>query len=242
MVKHSRRYNTVAERVEVGHDYQPREAIELVKEVSTAKFDETVEIHLRTNSDPRHADQMVRGVTVLPHGLGKAVRVLVFASADAADIARQAGADYVGEDELIEQIEGGWMEFDVGLATPQVMPKIGRLGRILGRSGLMPNPRSGTMVQPRICPGPSRKRRQGAWSTGPIGPPSFTAPSEKYVFDTDQLLENLASLVGAILKDKPTALKGPFLRSAYLTSSMGPSIALDLAGLQAPGATGITRI
>ena len=152
MVKHGRRYSAVAERVELDRFYQPQEAVELVKELSSAKFDETVEVHLRTNSDPRHADQMVRGVTVLPHGLGKQVRVLVFAGAHAADIARQAGADYVGEDDLIEQIEGGWTDFEVGLAVPQVMPKIGRLGRILGRSGLMPNPRSGTMVQPQDLP------------------------------------------------------------------------------------------
>ena len=128
----------MAERVEPDREYPPREAVELVKELSSAKFDETVEIHLRTNSDPRHADQMVRGVTVLPHGLGKQVRVLVFASAEAVEIARQAGADYVGEDDLIEQIEGGWMEFDVGLAVPQVMPKIGRLGESWAEAGSCP--------------------------------------------------------------------------------------------------------
>jgi large subunit ribosomal protein L1 len=232
MVKHSRRYSTVAERVEVGRDYQPLDAIELVKEVSTAKFDETVEVHLRTNSDPRHADQMIRGVTVLPHGLGKPIRVLVFASAEAADIARQAGADYVGEDELIAQIEGGWMEFDVGLATPQVMPKIGRLGRILGRSGLMPNPRSGTMVQPQDLPRVIQEAKAGRVEYRTDRTAIIHSAVGKVSFDPDQLLENLASLVGAILKDKPSAVKGPFLRSAYLTSSMGPSIALDLAGLQ----------
>jgi large subunit ribosomal protein L1 len=233
MVKHSRRYKTVAERVQVGRDYQPREAVELVKEVSTAKFDETVEVHLRTNSDPRHADQMIRGVIVLPHGLGKPVRVLVFASAEGADIARQAGADYVGEDELIEQIEGGWMEFDVGLATPQVMPKIGRLGRILGRSGLMPNPRSGTMVQPQDLPRAIQEAKAGRVEYRTDRTAIIHSPVGKVRFDADQLLGNLSSLVDAILKDKPAAVKGPFLRSAYLTSSMGPSIALDLAGLQA---------
>jgi large subunit ribosomal protein L1 len=233
MVKHSRRYSAVADRVEVGRDHQPREAIDLVKEVSTAKFDETVEIHLRTNSDPRHADQMVRGVTVLPHGLGKTVRVLVFASADAADIARQAGADYVGEDDLIERIEGGWMEFEVGLAVPQVMPKIGRLGRILGRSGLMPNPRSGTMVQPQDLPRVIQEAKAGRLEYRTDRTAIIHSAVGKVSFDTDQLLENLASLVDAIVKDKPAAVKGPFLRSAYLTSSMGPSIALDLAALQA---------
>ena len=233
MVKHSRRYSSVAERVEEDRDYQPLEAIELVKEVSTAKFDETVEVHLRTNSDPRHADQMVRGVTVLPHGLGKPVRVLVFAGADAGDIARQAGADYVGEDDLIEKIEGGWMEFEVGLAVPQVMPKIGRLGRILGRTGLMPNPRSGTMVQPQDLPRAIQEAKAGRVEYRTDRTAIIHSAFGKVSFDAKQLLENLASLMDAILKEKPTALKGPLLRSAYLTSSMGPGISLDLAGLQA---------
>ena len=233
MVKHSRRFNAVAERVEADRLYQPREAIEMVKELSTAKFDETVEVHLRTTADPRHADQMVRGVTVLPHGLGKQVRVLVFASADAAEIARQAGADYVGEDDLIQQIESGWMEFEVGLAVPQVMPKIGRLGRILGRSGLMPNPRSGTMVQPQDLPRVIQEAKAGRLEYRTDRTAIIHSAVGKVSFDTDQLLENLATLIDAIIKEKPAAVKGPFLRSAYLTSSMGPSSALDLAGLQA---------
>ena len=152
MPKHSKRYTAVAERVDPDRQYQPEEALDLIKELSSAKFDETVELHLRTNADPRHADQMVRGVTSLPHGLGKTVRVLVFADTEAAEIARGAGADFAGEDDLIAQIEGGWADFDVGLAVPSVMPKIGRLGRVLGRRGLMPNPRSGTMVQPQDLP------------------------------------------------------------------------------------------
>ena len=233
MVKHSKRYSAVAERVDPDRIYLPEEAIDLVKEVSTAKFDETVEIHLRTNSDPRHADQMVRGVTVLPHGLGKQVRVLVFASAEAVDIARQAGADYVGEDDLIEQIEGGWMEFDVGLAVPQVMPKIGRLGRILGRSGLMPNPRSGTMVQPQDLPRVIQEAKAGRLEYRTDRTAIIHSAVGKVSFDTPQLLDNLASLISSIVRDKPAAVKGPFLRSAYLTSSMGPGIPLDMAALQA---------
>ena len=138
MPKHSRRYNVAAERVDDDATYQPQDAVVLLKDTASTKFDETMEVHLRTNADTRHADQMVRGVAVLPHGLGKQVRVLVFASGEAVDIARQAGADYVGDDDLIERIEGGWLDFEVGLAVPDVMPKIGRLGRILGRKGLMP--------------------------------------------------------------------------------------------------------
>ena len=233
MVKHGKRYSAVAERVEQDRLYQPHEAVELVKELSSAKFDETVEVHLRTNSDPRHADQMVRGVTVLPHGLGKQVRVLVFASADAVEIARQAGADYVGEDDLIQQIEGGWMEFDVGLAVPQVMPKIGRLGRILGRSGLMPNPRSGTMVQPQDLPRVIQEAKAGRVEYRTDRTAIIHSPFGKVSFTADQLMENLASLIGAIIREKPSAVKGSFLRSAYMTSSMGPGVPLELTSLQA---------
>ena len=232
MARHSRRFSAVAERVEEDRLYQPQEAVELVKELSSTKFDETVEIHMRTNSDPRHADQMVRGVIVLPHGLGKQVRVLVFASADAVEIARQAGADYVGEDDLIKQIEDGWMEFEVGLAVPQVMPKIGRLGRILGRSGLMPNPRSGTMVQPQDLPRAIQEAKAGRVEYRTDRTAIIHSPVGKISFSAEDLMDNLAALVSSIIKDKPSALKGPFLRSAYLTSTMGPSIPLELASLQ----------
>ena len=233
MVKHSRRYSALAERVEEDRLYQPQEAVELVKELSSTKFNETIEVHLRTNVDPRQADQMVRGVTVLPHGLGKPVRVLVFAGAEAVEIARQAGADYVGEDDLIQQIEGGWMEFDVGLAVPQVMPKIGRLGRILGRSGLMPNPRSGTMVQPQDLPRAIQEAKAGRVEYRTDRTAIIHCPIGKINFTAEQLLDNLAALVSPIIKDKPSAVKGSFLRSAFLTSSMGPSIPLELASLQA---------
>tara|TARA_B100000315_G_scaffold156701_1_gene145222 strand:- start:49 stop:765 length:717 start_codon:yes stop_codon:yes gene_type:complete len=233
MVKHSRRFGAVAEMVPADRPHQPREAIDLVKELATAKFDETVEVHLRTNADPRHADQMVRGVTVLPHGLGKPVRVLVFASSDSMEIARQAGADFVGEDDLIERIEGGWMEFDVGLAVPQVMPKIGRLGRILGRSGLMPNPRSGTMVQPQDLPRVIQEAKAGRLEYRTDRTAIIHSPIGKASFDADKLLENLATLMDSIVRAKPSAVKGSFLRSAFLTSSMGPGVALDLSSLQA---------
>ena len=233
MPKHSRRYSTVAERVEPDKLYQPQEAIELLKELSNTKFDETMEIHVRTSADPRHADQMVREVTVLPHGLGKQVRVLVFTSGEGADIARQAGADYVGDDDLIAQIEGGWLEFEVGLATPEIMPKIGKLGRILGRRGLMPNPRTGTMVQPRdlgrVIEEPKAGRVEYRTDRTAIIHSAFGKAS----FDTDRLLENLAVLTDSIVRARPAAVKGTFLRSAYITSSMGPSIPLDLTALQA---------
>lgn len=233
MPKHSRRYAAVAERVEPGHLYQPREAIELLKELATAKFDETVELHLRTNSDPRHADQMVRGVVVLPHGLGKVTRVLVFASGEAADIARQAGADYVGDDDLIQEIEGGWMDFDVGLAVQEMMPKIGRLGRILGRRGLMPNPRTGTMVQARDLARVIREAKAGRVEYRTDRTAIMHCSVGKISFTAEQLVENLAVLTDSIVQAKPAAVKGVFLRSAHLTSTMGPGIPLELTSLQA---------
>lgn len=233
MAKQSRRYAALAERVEADRLYQPGEAIQLLKELSTVKFDETVEVHLRTTSDPRHADQMLRGVAVLPHGLGKQVRVLVFASGEAADAARQAGADYVGDDDLIRQIEEGWMEFDISLAVPEVMPKIGRLGRILGRRGLMPNPRTGTMVQPQDLPRVIQEAKAGRVEYRTDRTAIVHCPIGKVSFDADRLLENLAVLMDGILRAKPATVKGPFLRTAYLTSSMGPGVPLDPASLQA---------
>ena len=233
MPKHSRRYSAVAERVEPDKLYHPEEAINLLKELSNTKFDETMEIHVRTSADPRHADQMVREVTVLPHGLGKQVRVLVFTSGEGAEIARQAGADYVGDDDLISQIEGGWLEFEVGLATPEIMPKIGKLGRILGRRGLMPNPRTGTMVQPRDLGRVIEESKAGRVEYRTDRTAIIHSAFGKASFDTDLLLENLAVLIDSIVRARPAAVKGTFLRSAYITSSMGPSIPLDLNALQA---------
>ena len=233
MVKRSKRYTALQEKVDVEKSYSPQEAVDLLKEVSNVKFDETVEIHLRTGADPRHADQLVRGVTILPYGLGKQVRVLVFANAEAAELARQAGADYVGEDDLIQQIEGGWTEFDVGLAVPDVMSKIGRLGRVLGRRGLMPNPRTGTMVQPRDLPRIIEEAKKGRLEYRMDRTAIIHSPVGKISFPQNQLLVNTASLVDAVVKSRPAAVKGAYIRSAYLSSSMGPSVKLDLPSLLA---------
>ena len=232
MPKHSKRFGTVATRITTNRLYDPRDAVDLVKETSNAKFDETVEVHMLTNADPRHADQMVREVVVLPHGLGKQIRVLVFASGEAVDIARQAGADYVGEDELIDQVDSGWAEFEVGLAIPQVMPKIGRLGRVLGRRGLMPNPRSGTMVQPQDLPRAIQEAKAGRLEFRTDRTAIIHCPVGKASFSGDQLMDNLSTLADQIMRAKPAAVKGSFLKSAYLTSTMGPSIPLDLTALQ----------
>ena len=232
MVKHSKRYSAVADKIEENRLYEPEQAIDLAKEVSTAKFDETVELHLRTNVDPRHADQMVRGVAAMPHGLGKTVRVLVFADSEAAEIARSAGADYAGEDDLIAQVESGWAEFDIGLAVPNVRPKIGKLGRVLGRRGLMPNPRSGTMVQPQDLPRAIQEAKAGRLEYRTDRTAIIHCPIGKISFETNQLMDNLSSLMDAIVRDRPEGVKGAFLRSAYITSSMGPSIPMDIGLLQ----------
>lgn len=232
MPKHSRRYSGVAATVDAERAYPPEEAIDFLKESSTTKFDETMEIHLRTNADTRHADQMVRGVTVLPHGLGKQVRVVVFANGEAADIARQAGADYVGDDDLIERVEGGWVDFEVGLAVPEIMPRIGRLGRVLGRRGLMPNPRTGTMVQARDLPRTIQEAKAGRLEFRTDRTSIIHSQFGKCSFETETLMENLAVLMDSIVRSKPEAVKGSFLRTAYMTTSMGPSVSIDLGSLQ----------
>ncbi len=219
--------------VDTDKDYAPEEAVVLLKQISSAKFDESVELHLRTGADTRHADQMVRGVTVLPYGLGKETRVLVFANGEAAEAARQAGADYVGEDDLIKQIEGGWTEFDVGLAIPDVMSKIGRLGRILGRRGLMPNPRTGTMVQPLDLPRIIEEAKMGRLEFRMDRTAIIHCPVGKVSFTSEKLLGNIASLIDSVVKSRPAAIKGSFVRSAYLSASMSPSLRLNLQSLMA---------
>jgi large subunit ribosomal protein L1 len=232
MPKHSKRFNNAAEKIEAKRAYQPQEAIGLLKETASTRFDETMEVHLRTSADTRHADQMVRGVAVLPHGLGKQIRVAVFATGEAADIARQAGADFVGDDDLIEKVEGGWVDFEVGLAVPEIMPKIGKLGRVLGRRGLMPNPRTGTMVQARELRRTIEEAKAGRLEYRTDRTSIIHSQFGKASFDEDALLENLAVLVDSIMRDKPDAVKGPFLRTAFMTTTMGPSIAVDVNSLQ----------
>jgi large subunit ribosomal protein L1 len=234
MPKHSKRYNQLAERIDPDRQYTPQEALELLADDGEGtKFDQTVELHLKTGADVRHADQQVRSVTVLPHGLGKPQRVLVFASGDAAEAARQAGADYVGEDDLIKRIEDGWVEFDVGLAVPDIMGKIGRLGRVLGRRGLMPNPRTGTMVQPRDLGRVIDEAKKGRLEFRTDRTAIIHCPVGKLSFNRQQLLENLSSLVDSIQRARPEGVKGSFLRSAFLTTSMGPGVKLELGELLA---------
>jgi large subunit ribosomal protein L1 len=229
VAKSGKKYRAALEKVE-DRLYQPDEAVALLKEIAFANFDETIEVHARLGIDPRQADQAVRSSVVLPHGTGKVVRVLVFAAGEAERAAREAGADYVGVDEYVQQIQGGWLEFDAAIAMADQMGKVGGLGRILGRRGLMPNPRSGTVVRNaediagvvRELKGGRvefRNDRTGLIHLG-IGRKSFT---------DQQIQDNLFAFVDAILRAKPSGQKGVYCRTLTLTSTMAPGIALDVA-------------
>ena len=229
MGQRGKRYIEAAKSIVEDKDYSPEEALDLAKETSKAKFDETVELHLRTSSDPRHADQLVRGVALLPHGLGKEIRVLVFASGEGASIATNSGADYVGGDDLIDKVAEGWLDFDVAIATPDLMGKISKLGRVLGRKGLMPNPRTGTVVQPEDFGRAIKEAKQGRIEFRLDRTAIIHVPLGKVSFETNMLLENMNALVETVISSKPSGVKGNFIKTAYLTTTMGPSIKLDLA-------------
>lgn len=228
MAKHGKKYEEAAKLVDGNRFYDPKEAIELARKASYANFDETVELHLHMNLDPRHADQQVRGVALLPHGLGKRVRVLVFTQGEAVRAAEEAGADHVGGDDLVQRIEEGWLDFDVAIATPDVMGKVSKLGKTLGRRGLMPNPKSGTIVPPQDLPRVIGDARKGRVEFRMDRTAIIHLPLGKLSFDDDKLLENLATVVETIMKARPSGAKGQYVRSASLTTSMGPGIKLDL--------------
>lgn len=228
MAKHGKRYQEASKLVDSSKAYTPEEAVELAKEASYAKFDETVELHLRMGVDPRSADQQVRGVILLPNGLGKKTRVLVFTQGEGVRLAQEAGADYAGSDELVKQIEGGWLDFDVSIATPDVMPKVAKLGRILGRRGLMPNPKSGTVVQPQDLARVIGESRKGRTEFRLDRTAIIHLPIGKASFDKEKLLENLAAAIDAIVRAKPSGAKGQYIRSAFLSTAMGPGFKLDI--------------
>lgn len=227
MAKHGKKYLAAAAKVEQSRNYTPAEAISLVKETSVTKFDGTVEVHLRLGVDPRHADQQVRDVVVLPHGLGKTVRVLVFVQGEGANLAREAGADYVADDETINRILGGWTDFDVAIATPDMMGKVGRLGRVLGPRGLMPNPKAGTVVPAEDLPRVINEAKAGRVEFRLDKTANLHVPIGKVSFTTDKLYENLTALMDAVRKAKPAAAKGNYIRRVTLTSTMGPAVRLD---------------
>ncbi len=233
MPTEGKRYAQAKALLEEDRRYEPSEAVALAKEAATAKFDETVELHLTTGADPRHADQGVRGVAILPHGIGKPVRTLVFAQGEAEATATAAGADFAGGDDLIKQIEGGWVDFDVSIATPDMMGKIGKLGRILGRRGLMPNPRTGTVVPAEDIPRAVADAKKGRVEYRLDRSGLIHAPIGKASFEPDQLLDNLTTLMDNVIRARPPGVKGQFIRAAYLTTTMGPSIPMDVASASA---------
>ncbi|MBI2913518.1 MAG: 50S ribosomal protein L1 [Chloroflexi bacterium] len=228
MAQHGKKYRAALEKIDRSRTYEPKEAIALLKETAYAKFDETVELHMRTGLDTRHADQQLRGTIVLPHGLGKGQRVIVFAEGEAVRIAEEAGADAVGADDLVKKIEGGWLEFEVALAVKEVMGKVGRLGRVLGPRGLMPNPRTNTVVEAEDLPKAIRDAKQGRVEFRTDRTSLVHVPLGKASFSEEALLENLAALVEAIVREKPAGGKGQYIRSATLTATMGPGIKLDI--------------
>ncbi|MGA7677059.1 MAG: 50S ribosomal protein L1 [Dehalococcoidia bacterium] len=231
MVSHGKKYKEATKLVDRANAYQPGEAVALTKKTAFAGFDETVELHLRMGVDPRSADQQVRGIALLPNGLGKKVRIVVFVQGEGARAAEEAGADYVGSDDLVKKIEDGWLDFDVSIATPDMMGKVGKLGKILGRKGLMPNPKSGTVVSAEDLPRAITEARKGRVEFRLDRTAIIHVPIGKASFDEAKLLENLTSLVEAIMKAKPGGAKGQYIKSAFLTTTMGPGIRLDLRPL-----------
>jgi len=228
MTKHGRKYQEAAKEVGKTKLYSPEEAVELAKKSAHVNFDETVELHLRMGVDPRNASQQVRGVALLPHGLGKKVRVLVFAQGEAIKMAESAGADYVGGDEMVKKIEDGWLDFDTAIATPEMMSKVGKLGKILGRRGLMPNPKSGTVVPANDLPRVIEDARKGRVEFKLDRTAIIHVPLGKASFGEDLLMGNLTALIEAVVKAKPSGAKGQYVKTAVLTTSMGPGVKLDL--------------
>ena len=233
MARHGKRYLQAAERVDRNKLYAPDEAVNLVKETATTKFDATVEVHVRLGVDPRHADQMVRGVVLLPNGLGKSVRILVFAEGDDARIAQQAGADHIGGQELADRIQEGWFEFDMILATPPMMRVVGRLGRVLGPRGLMPNPKAGTIAQGEDLARLISEARQGRVEFRIDKTSNLHVPVGKASFEAPKLLENLLAFMDAVRKARPAGAKGTYVRRVVVSACMGPGIKVDPNAAQA---------
>ncbi|GAB4505776.1 MAG: 50S ribosomal protein L1 [Anaerolineales bacterium] len=228
MAKHGKKYLAALAKVDPGKLYSPREAIELAKETSVTRFDSTVEVHIRTTLDPRQADQQVRDVVVLPHGLGKVVRVLVFAQGEGASAAREAGADLVADDdETLKKIEGGMTDFDVAIATPDMMGKVGRLGRVLGPRGLMPNPKAGTVVNAADLGRAIEEAKAGRVEFRLDKTANLHVAIGKTSFEASKLLDNFAALMEAIRKAKPAGAKGNYIKRITVATSMGPGIKVE---------------
>lgn len=228
MAKRGRKYLEAAAKVDRDKFYSLEDAVALIKETAFTGFDPTVEVHLRLGVDPRHADQQVRDVVVLPHGLGKEVRVLVFAEGEDARLAEEAGADYIADDEMIKRIQGGWTEFDVAMAVPAMMSKVGRLGRVLGPRGLMPNPRAGTVAPGSDLPRLIEEAKAGRVEFRVDRTGNVHAPIGKASFTQEQLMGNLRSLLDAIRRARPASTKGAYVRRITMANTMGPGIRVDV--------------
>jgi large subunit ribosomal protein L1 len=226
MARHGKKYQDSVKTLD-DKVYSPREAFEIMKSLPHAKFDETVDVHMRLGIDPRHAEQLLRGVIVLPAGLGKEVRLLVFAEGDAEKIAKDAGADIVGSDELIAQVEKGFLDFDVAMAIPDMMRKIGKLGKVLGTRGLMPNPKAGTVVAPEDLPRAIQEARAGRVEYRNDKTGNLHTPIGKVSFTTDQLMANFSTLMEAIRHDRPSSMKGVYIKKLVITPTMGPAIKIE---------------
>jgi len=232
VAKKGKKFLEAQKQIEPGKLYDPRDALDLLCKISFAKFDETVDVAVRLGVDPRHADQIVRGAVVLPNGIGKEVRVVVFARGDKAKEAREAGADYVGAEDLVENIQGGWLDFDRAVATPDMMRIVGRLGRILGPRGLMPNPRTGTVTNDIGSAVREIKQGKVEFRTEKAG--IVHAPIGKVSFGTDRLLQNFYAFMDAIIRAKPAAVRGQYIRSVTLSTTMGPGIPINVTKVSKP--------
>ena len=233
-MSHGKKYLEAAKLVDRDRQYPPQEAAELVKETSKVNFDASIEVHLRLGVDPRHADQMVRGTVVLPHGTGKSVRVAVFAQGDKAQEALRAGADEVGAEDLVKKVEAGWLEFDVALAAPDTMGMVGRLGKILGRRGLMPNPKAGTITFDLERAVREVKSGRVEFKVDKAG--IIHTPIGRSSFETEAIVANLATLVDAVNRARPSGAKGQYLKTLTIASTMGPGIRVDVPAVLATAA------
>jgi len=229
MARRGKKYRDSIEKVDRTSTYAPVEAVALVKEMAKARFDETVELHLNLNVDPRHADQQVRSTVSLPAGTGKSLRIMVFAEGEAATAAEAAGADYVGTDEYVKKIQDGWLEFDVAVAIPQAMGKIGRLGRVLGPRGMMPSPKAGTVVQPDDVSDTISELRKGRAEFRVDRTANLHIPIGKTSFTEEQLQQNFGAVMEAVLRARPASVKGQYIKTLTITSTMTPGVRIDIA-------------
>ena len=222
MAKHGKKYQDAAKLIEKDSTYSLEEAVALVKKTATAKFDETIELHVRLGVDPKYADQQIRGAMVLPHGTGKTQRVLVFAKGPKVEEAEKAGADFVGSDEIVTKIQGGWLDFDVAVATPDMMGTVGRLGKVLGPRGLMPNPKLGTVTMDLAKAISEIKSGKVEYRTDKAG--NIHCPIGKKSFDDASLIDNYKALIETLIRVKPASAKGQYIRSVTLSATMGPGV------------------